>query len=268
MNSALAVGAAMGAGAGLMYLFDPDRGALRRAMLRDSATHAIRRTGSAAGSTSRDLTNRARGLAAHAGSIFRSGDDDDETLAARVRSRMGRVVSHPGAIEVAAARGQVRLSGDILVDEIDALLSCVRSTPGVRGLDNHLRGHNRPGDLPNLQGGRRRRGARAELMQSNWSPAARLLTTLAGGALMGVCVSRRDALGAAAGTLGFGLMMRGVTNIELRRMIGVGGGRRAVDFRKNQDLLRMKTMIETGYGPHDATQPAQDSESMRSVTVQ
>jgi len=236
MTPTMAAGAALGAGAGVMYLFDPDRGASRRARLRDRATHTINKTGSAAGAASRDLTNRARGFAAQAGSILRSGDTDDDRLVARVRSKMGRAVSHPGAIEVRALDGLVRLSGDILAREVDALLSCARSAPGVRGLDNQLRIHSKPGDMPNLQGGRARRGARFELMQSNWSPAARLLTTLTGGALMGLCLRRRDAFGVAAGTLGFGLMARGITNVETSRIIGIGGGRRAIDFHKTINI--------------------------------
>ena len=68
--------------------------ACRRARLKDKAIHAINKTGAAAGSVSRDLTNRVHGLAAQVGSVFKSGDADDDTLAARVRSRMGRAVSH------------------------------------------------------------------------------------------------------------------------------------------------------------------------------
>ena len=236
INPALTASAALGAGAGLMYLFDPDRGACRRARLRDGVTHVINKTGMAAGSTSRDLSNRARGLVAQAASIFKNGDTDDDTLAARVRSRMGRAVSHPGAVEVTTRDGVVRLSGEILSHEVDPMLSCVRATPGVRGIDNQLRIHSKPGDLPDLQGGRARPGARFELMQSNWSPATRLLTTMAGGALMAACMRRRDALGVVAGTIGFGLMMRGVTNLETRRMIGLGGGRRAIDFLKTINI--------------------------------
>jgi uncharacterized membrane protein len=244
--------ASLGAGAGLMYLFDPDRGACRRARLKDKAAHTINKTGAAAGSVSRDLANRVRGLAAQTGSVFKSGDADDDTLAARVRSRMGRAVSHPGAIEVTARDGVVTLSGDALTHEIDELLSCARSTPGVRGVDNQVRIHSRPGDIPNLQGGRARRGARFELMQSNWAPATRLLAALTGGALMGLCLRRRDALGLAAGTLGFGLMMRGVTNLETRRILGVGGGRRAVDFHKTINIdAPVERVFEFWQNPHN-----------------
>ncbi|HEY7182900.1 MAG TPA: SRPBCC family protein [Blastocatellia bacterium] len=238
VSSAVTACATLGTGAGLMYLFDPERGACRRARLKDKGAHVINKTGAAAGSVSRDLTNRVRGMAAQAGSVFKSREADDDTLSARVRSRMGRAVSHPGAIEVTARDGVVKLSGDALIHEVAALLSCARSTPGARGVDNRLRIHNRSGDIPNLQGGqgRRRGGPRFELMQSNWAPATRLLAALTGGALIGLCLRRRDALGAAAGTLGFGLILRGATNLEARRILGIGGGRRAIDFHKTINI--------------------------------
>ncbi len=252
ISPAIVACATLGAGAGLMYLFDPDRGACRRAMLKDKAAHAINKTGAAAGSVSRDLSNRVRGLAAQAGSVFKSAAADDDTLAARVRSRMGRAVSHPGAIEVTAQNGVVKLSGDALTHQVNALLSCARSTPGVRDVDNQLRTHNRPGDIPNLQGGRARGGARFELMQSNWAPATRLLATLTGGALMGLCMRRRDALGAVAGTLGLGLIMRGATNIETRRILGIGGGRRAIDFHKTINInAPVERVYEFWKNPHN-----------------
>ncbi|MBO0859062.1 MAG: SRPBCC family protein [Chloracidobacterium sp.] len=239
ISSAITACATLGTGAGLMYLFDPERGACRRARLRDKGVHAINKTGAAAGSVSRDLSNRVRGIAAQAGSVFKSCDIDDDTLSARVRSRMGRTASHPGAIEVTALNGVVRLGGDALIHEVNALIACARSTPGARGVDNQLRIHNRPGDIPNLQGGqdrRRRGGPRFELMQSNWAPATRLLAAMTGGALIGLCLRRRDALGAAAGTLGFGLILRGATNLESRRILGIGGGRRAIDFHKTINI--------------------------------
>jgi uncharacterized membrane protein len=251
-NPAMTACASLGVGAGLMYLFDPDRGACRRARLKDKAIHAINKTGAAAGSVSRDLTNRVHGLAAQAGSVFKSGDADDDTLAARVRSRMGRAVSHPGAIEVMARDGVVTLSGDALMREIDALLSSARSTPGVREVNNQLRIHNRPGDIPNLQGARARGGPRFELMQSNWAPATRLLAALTGGALMGLCLRRRDALGLVAGTLGFGLLARGATNLETRRILGIGGGRRAIDFQKTINInAPVERVFEFWQNPHN-----------------
>src|SRR5262249_28654346 len=61
----------LGLGAGLMYIFDPDRGKRRRAIARDKVTDVVSRTGKAIGSKSRDLKNRAQGAIAETGSMFR-----------------------------------------------------------------------------------------------------------------------------------------------------------------------------------------------------
>jgi hypothetical protein len=58
-------------GAALMYVFDPDRGRRRRALARDKAIHAARVASDTVGSTSRDLSNRARGVAAEARAALR-----------------------------------------------------------------------------------------------------------------------------------------------------------------------------------------------------
>src|SRR5688572_454085 len=108
----------IGFGAALMYMLDPDRGRRRRALVRDKLASAANKTPDAIGATARDLSNRARGLAAQVGSVFAAADDlSDEVLAARVRSKLGRVVSHPSAIEVAADQGRVRLRGPVLAGE-------------------------------------------------------------------------------------------------------------------------------------------------------
>ena len=91
-------GAALGAG--LMYFFDPDRGKRRRAMLRDACMKLSNETQDAFDVTRRDLTNRLHGFKAKAGSLFRGSARafaGDEQLAARIRSHLGRVASHPRA---------------------------------------------------------------------------------------------------------------------------------------------------------------------------
>jgi hypothetical protein len=52
----------VGAGALLMYLFDPDRGRGRRSRLTDQLTSKANRLGKAAGSKAQDLRNRAQGV--------------------------------------------------------------------------------------------------------------------------------------------------------------------------------------------------------------
>jgi len=52
------------AGALVMYVFDPETGRRRRAFARDRAIHAAHVASDTLGATSRDLANRARGVAA------------------------------------------------------------------------------------------------------------------------------------------------------------------------------------------------------------
>ncbi len=232
----LALGVAAGAGAGLMYLLDPDRGRRRRAVLRDTAVSSVGDISGALATGSRDLANRVKGLAARTSASFKTDEADDEIIRARVRSKLGRVVSHPGAIEVAVRNGDVTLTGAVLASEADALKSGVSAVCGVKEVRCEVQVHQHAGDVPALQGGHSRRGAQLALWQRPWSPATRLISTLTGGALMGVCLRRRDGVGAALGTAGFFLTLRATTNLELKRLLGVGGGCRAFDVCKTVNI--------------------------------
>ena len=152
-NSALALLGGLGVGALLMYVLDPQRGARRRALARDKATRLRHRAGEALAARSRDLRNRSRGVAAKTRSLVHKEEGvPDDVLAERVRSRIGRAVSHPGSIEVAARDGVVVLSGPALADEVEELLSAVRDTPGVEDVEDALEVHDEPDDVPGLQG--------------------------------------------------------------------------------------------------------------------
>ncbi|MGH7572321.1 MAG: SRPBCC family protein, partial [Gemmatimonadota bacterium] len=156
----------------------------------------------------------------------------DDVLAERVRSKMGRHVSHPGAIEVTARWGRVTLRGPILAHELEDLLSAVASVRGVRDIDDRLEVHRDPGDVPGLQGAPRRSGETAEFRQENWSPAARFAAGTTGGALVLLGMGRLGKLGIASTAVGAGLVARSVANKPVRRLTGIGAGRRAVDYRK------------------------------------
>ena len=96
----------VGLGAGLMYLLDPAGGRRRRAVARDKTVHGLKVSGRALRKTSVDMGNRTKGLVAKAGSHLHKGDAevaDDAVLSERVRSCLGRFVSHPSAIQVEAA---------------------------------------------------------------------------------------------------------------------------------------------------------------------
>jgi len=62
----------------------------------------------------------------------------DELLRRRVRARLGELVARPDAIRVAVERGVVRLSGEVLPQERDALLSALVEVPGVSRVRNAL----------------------------------------------------------------------------------------------------------------------------------
>ena len=224
------------AGAGLMYLVDPGSGRRRRALLRDKAVGAASATGHAIGATSRDLRNRAVGVAAQTRALVRGGEVPDQVLSERVRSRIGRIVSHPGSIEVSARDGIVRLSGPVLAREEDDLVSCVSSVRGVRSVDSRLEVHKQAGDVPGLQGGADALAPRFELFQENWSPAWRLLAGTAGASLMSYGLRRRGAAGGALTLLGGGLLARSLTNMEMKRLLGLGSGRRGFDVEKTFDV--------------------------------
>jgi uncharacterized membrane protein len=69
-------------------------------------------------------------------------------------------------------------------------------------------------------------------MQTNWSPAARALVGAAGSTLAVWGIARRGVSGAAIGFLGAAALARSISNKEMKRLVGVGSGRRAVDIRK------------------------------------
>lgn len=140
----------LGVGAALMYYLDNERGAKRRELLRDRVTHALDVVGDAAGTTSHELAKRARGIA-------------DE------------------------ARG--------LADDARAL-----ADDGIRA----------------LEGGESRPAAQLEVRRESRSPAARVLASVAGGAIALYGLRRRDRIGSALSMAGLALLSRGATNRDLR----------------------------------------------------
>lgn len=222
MNNGLKVAGGLGLGAGLLLLIDPSTGRRRLKKLRDKVLSLASESEQALGRTSRDLRNRAQGAMAEARARLREeGPVSDEVLEARIRSRLGRYVSHPSAIEVTVTGGRAILAGPVLRDEVDDLLAVAASVRGVSEVENRLEVHDEPGDVPGLQGGVERTGERFELMQEHWSPAARLLVGAAGGGLALYGAARRGRLGAALGSIGLGMLVRGLTDVPIPRLAGL-----------------------------------------------
>lgn len=226
--------AGMAAGALAAYLLDARLGRRRRRFLIDQLVKAERKTQRALGAAGRDTKHRAKRTSAWVGGLSRQRVDDT-VLEARVRSALGRASSHPGAITVAAHGGVVTLTGPILRDETQPLLARVQRVRGVRAVDNQLAPRDRSADVPALQGGRRRAKSLA-LVQENWSPFLRLIAVIAGVGLLIAGISRRRLGGGLLGGAGLALFARGLTNLPLRRLTGIGAGRRGVELHKTINI--------------------------------
>ena len=133
-GKALAFLGGVGVGALVMYFLDPTSGNRRRAVTRDKMLKAGRETGHAIEGRAKAMAGRARGLAARARVHFESDTPSDDILAQRVRTALGRVISHPRMINISANAGVVTLSGTVSEEETKALSATVRSVPGVKDL--------------------------------------------------------------------------------------------------------------------------------------
>jgi hypothetical protein len=179
---ALITGVAIGAGT--MFLLDPDRGGRRRALIRDKAVRARNKTSDGLDALTRDVANRTRGVAASVRDRLGDTPAEPRKLIERVRAELGRVVSHPRAIDVSVAHdGCVCLTGPILSSEADDALAAIAGVRGVVRVEDNLERHDTPEGIPALQGGRLRTGRRMGLLQNSWSPAAKLMVALTGTAV-------------------------------------------------------------------------------------
>ena len=176
---------ALGLGLGLMYFLDPVSGRRRRRHVLGRAEALVRDVGGAVAASAHDLENRATGVAARARTLAGTTSPepvDDNLLIRRVRSKLGRFVSHPGSVQVLAHNGRVILRGPILATEVAGLLRAVASVPGVVGIDRHLDVHESPVGISGLQGGRPR-NPRPPYDPRGWTPAACLAAGAAGAAV-------------------------------------------------------------------------------------
>jgi uncharacterized membrane protein len=237
----LIVGGALGALA--MYFLDPQAGRRRRARTRDKVAHTARRLNEAGKVTARDTAHRARGVIAGAKRLLQREDVADGTLVGRVRSALGRVVSHPHAIDVAANDGHVMLSGPILAHEVRPLIRTVRHVAGVRGLDDRLTVYQEASHVSALQGGVPRQGNRFELLQENWSPAARLASGAAGAGLLLASLRARGGLCAVFSVSGASLLARALTNMDLATLAGFGDAGHGIVVQKTINVAAPASQV-------------------------
>ena len=184
-------------GAGTMFLIDPQGGGRRRALIRDKAVRAANKTTDGLDALTRDVTNRTRGAAASLRGMFDRRAPEAHKLIERVRAELGRVVSHPRAIDVSVMHdGCVCLTGPVLSEEADTALAAIAGVRGVQTVEDNLERHDSPEGVPALQGGRMRTGRRMGLLQKSWSPTTRLMMALTGTAVAaGVTYAMRSSAG-------------------------------------------------------------------------
>lgn len=228
---------AAGLGAAAMYFYDPQRGNRRRALLRDKLTRLANVSDDALDAVTQDLGHRVQGLTAELRALGTPGEAPDQVIVARVRSRLGRVCSHPGAVDVTADNGHVTLSGAILADEADLVQARTGAVRGVRGVTNKLRVYQHARDIPGLlQGGVMRPGEEPAYLHRHWNPTGRLVASVAGGGMALYGLLRGGLGGTLVGVPGALLLLRGTTDMPIRELTGLGAGRHAVYHQKEIDL--------------------------------
>jgi hypothetical protein len=191
-----------------MYLLDPQGGSQRRAVARDKTVSALKTGGSAALKTGKHLGNRTKGLVAEAGSKLRREETvDEQVLGDRVRSKLGRILSNPSAVEVTSVDGLVILSGSVPSSEKDRLLSTVAKVKGVKDVEDQLEVHEHGGETFFLEGDGKSRSRLARA----WKPATLILAGTGGAALALAGFKRRDKVGTALGAAGLGIVANSFT---------------------------------------------------------
>lgn len=250
MNKGLTLLAGAGIGAGLAYLFDPQTGNRRRALARDQTHHLLNKTGDAVQAKTRDLQNRTLGIASEWASKLTREEVTDDILITRVRSRLGLVLSRPGSLTVEVDRGRVTVKGPILNNEVNRLLSAIRAVRGVLAVDDQLEVYSKADGIPGLQDDGDN-GDSSGRIEPGWSPTGRLFGGAAGLALALYGARREGLLATAVGTFGLGLLVRGVTNMPMNQLAGIGPGRRAVDIQRSVEIAAPVEQVYAFWNNHE-----------------
>ena len=183
-------------GALAMYMVDPVQGRRRRALLQDKLTHVTHSTSRLMDQTLHDAHNRWSGFQASATRMLlprQAKPIDDHVLEARVRSRLGRVMSPMIDVEVHAHHGAVTLVGNLDSDEQEKIRRLVAAIPGVESVN---------GSPQTQAAGMSLLRVRSPL----WIAAA-----AGAGFLTWFALTRRHSLGLVAAATGLGLMSRSGT---------------------------------------------------------
>ncbi|MFO0417206.1 MAG: BON domain-containing protein [Pseudomonadota bacterium] len=126
-------------GSGLMYIFYPGNYNRKRALARDKATSLLNHSIDTAGKTIRHLRNKLQGVMASATRAVSSEVVvSDRRLIDRIRSTIGRTISHPHSIDYAVHEGRVTVRGTLTQHEAGLVVQAIEEIPGVRSVDNQI----------------------------------------------------------------------------------------------------------------------------------
>ncbi len=239
--SSLLFGTALGAGA--MYFLDPEQGDQRQRKMRNQAIRLQADAAEAVNMGVRDLRYRTRGILAEGMAMVSEDTASDQMVAERIRSRLGYLSRHPGAVYVDVQNRRAVLHGDVLAAELDSLLSGVSHIRGVHAVENQLHVHENAGNIPQLQG----EGwlPKTSSRSAQWSPAARLLGTVGAAYLFLYGVARGGLTGNLMRMGGLALGTRALTNLDVRRLIGATQDEETIRVRK---AIYIDAPVEQVYG--------------------
>ncbi|HEU4730218.1 MAG TPA: hypothetical protein VFT22_20115 [Kofleriaceae bacterium] len=194
-----------------MYLYDPVRGARRRAALAAQLAHVLRIERELFERARKDAENRLRGILDQIRSP-RAAQVSDEVLEPRVRSKLGHCVSHARAVLVDVVDGHVTLAGPILAHEADHLVSEVAAIRGVKEVLDALDRHQTAEGVAALAG----EGKPVRRRRTQWSPIGQFAAVGLGSILVtwGL-IMRRGVTGWLAAAAGGALAVRGTVNRPL-----------------------------------------------------
>lgn len=233
----------LGIGAGLMYFLDPQQGDRRKALVRDQMMRFRDESKGAIDVGVRDLRNRTRGLLAEGMAIVSNEGTPDYVMEERLRSRLGFLTRHPGAVQVSVRNGEVVIDGDILENESESFVAGLQRLRGVKNIQNNLRVHQEAGNISTLQGEGWMPGDTRGSMQ--WTPAARLLAGGGAAYLLLYGLFRGGFIGTMAKVGGLILGARAFTNMDYKTMTGQQSDFEAVRVRKS---INIDAPVEEVYG--------------------
>lgn len=216
-------------GAVAAYFSDSKIGEIRRTAFAKGAKRILTKAAHEGKKSLEDSRNHLVGLLSQYTPKFQAEQASDRVLEERIRSRIGRVVSHPHKIHVVCQGGVATLWGIVPQEEISELVRVAEATPGVSEVLDHLE----IGPAEEFATGQNNplREARNEI-RLNWSRSKRLLVGTTGAALALTGIRRKDWLGRALAVVGAGLVARSTMQNHLRATLALNDSSPGFELRK------------------------------------